>query len=476
MTEYLADSGAVEARLPPMAIESEQSVLGALLIAGEKAWDRISDLITDSDFYRDDHRKIFQHIRRMCETSTTVDVVTVAEAIATSNQVEQTGGLAYLVSIANATPSAANIAAYAKTIREKARMRALLAFADDVHGIAFGTDSTTAQERIDLATDKLMSLTETRANAEEPRAISDILVGTVDAIEARCNRDGSIHGLPTGFRDIDEVFGGFDPGDLIILAGRPSMGKTAFALNIAEHVAVDLRKPALVFSLEMGNNQLATRALSSIGSIDSRTMRNGQMTQDDWVRMDKALGLLHEAPLFIDQSSRLTASQMRSRAKRQARKTGLSIIIIDYLQLMTGGGGENRHQELSGITKALKAMAKDLQVPVIVLSQLSRAVESRNDKRPMMSDLRESGAIEEDADIIMMMYRDDYYCAHSAYAGMAEVLTRKNRNGPCTDVKLSFEREYSRFVDADLSALADIDDEQSSRKARPVKRRADIDA
>lgn len=464
-------------RLPPMAIESEQALLGGLLIAGESAWDKVADILAESDFYRDDHRRIYRHIRRMCETGVTVDVVTVADSIASSNEADQTGGLAYLGEMANAVVSASNIAAYAKTIREKSRMRALLAYADDVGNIAFGGDGTCAQERIDLATDKLMALTETNATTEEPRPISEILVGTINAIEERFNRPGGIHGLPSGFRDVDEVFGGFDPGDLIILAGRPSMGKTAFALNIAEHVAVELRKPALVFSLEMGNNQLATRALSSIGGIDSRTLRSGNLNDDDWDRITRALGKLHAAPLFIDQSSRLTASQMRSRAKRQQRKTGLSLIVVDYLQLMQGGhGAENRHQELSGITKALKAMAKDLGVPLIALSQLSRAVESRTDKRPMMSDLRESGAIEEDADIIAMMYRDDYYRRDSSLQGMAEVLTRKNRNGPCTDIKLAFEREYSRFVDADDSSLAAFEADEMIHRAKPAKRRADIDA
>jgi replicative DNA helicase len=444
---------APELRLPPHAVESEQSVLGGLIVGGETAWDRIADVVSESDFYRDDHRRIFGHIRRLSETGQAVDVLTVFDSIVASNEVDQTGGLGYLGEIANATPSAANIASYARTVAEKARMRALLTFADEVQGLALRPGQMTAQERIDEATGKLLALAEHGAGKDEPKSMGELLGSVVNSIETRMDRGGEVSGLPTGFMDLDATLDGLRAGDLIILAGRPSMGKSALAMNIAENVALN-GKPVMVFSLEMSDSQLITRALSSVGRVSNKILASGRLTDDDWDKVTSAMGRLHQAPLIIDQTPALSAGQMRARARRQKRRRGLALIVIDYLQLMRGQG-ENRHQELSAITKALKAMAKDMGVPVICLSQLSRKVEDRADKRPMMNDLRESGAIEEDADVVIMVYRDEYYNPTSQERGLAELLVRKNRMGECGDLRLIFQPEFSLFRDADIATVAE---------------------
>lgn len=461
-------------RLPPMAIESEQSLLGGLLIAGESAWDRIADIITESDFYRDDHRRIFRHIRRYVETGKTVDVVTISDAILQSNEADQTGGLAYLAEIANAVVSAANIAAYARSISETSRMRALLAVADHVQNLAFGGGVATAQERIDEASAKILALAEHGATQDDPQHVSELIGDVIRGIEDRYIRDGDISGIATGFTDLDLMIDGLKKKDLVILAGRPSMGKTALALNIAENVA-QRGENVMVFSMEMGGSQLVTRNLSSLGRINSKSLASGRLTDTDWDRMTVALGKLHAMPIIIDQSSSLSAAQISARARRQQRKTGLSLVVIDYLQLMRGPG-ENRHQELSAITKALKKLAKDLDCPVICLSQLSRKVEDRTDKRPGLADLRESGAIEEDADLVLMLYRDEYYHKGSAFKGYAEVLVRKHRMGECGDVRLVFQPEYSRFSDADHAALADAFAEEAERKPAKARHHGYADA
>lgn len=459
--------------LPPHSIDSEQAVIGGLLIAGETAWDRVADVVVEADFYRDDHRRIFGHVRRLAESGKTVDVLTVSDAIAGSNETDQCGGLAYLAEISNATPSAAAIASYARIVAEKSRMRALLSFADEVQGLALRAGQMTAQERIDEATGKLFALAEHGAAADEPKAMGELLGAVVNAIDARRERGGDVSGLPTGFADLDAMLDGLKPGDLIILAGRPSMGKSALALNIAENVALS-GKPAMVFSLEMSDAQLITRALSSVGRINSKTLASGRLTDEDWDKVTAAMGRLHTAPLIIDQSPGLSAGQMRARARRQKRRSGLALVVIDYLQLMRGQG-ENRNQELSGITKSLKSMAKDLGAPVICLSQLSRKVEDRTDKRPMMSDLRDSGAIEEDADVVAMIYRDEYYRPDSNFRGLAEVLIRKNRMGECGDIRLVFEPEYSRFGDADRGAVAQAVQEEYQSRPRRGKERGFVD-
>lgn len=463
---------APDLRIPPHSIESEQSLLGGLLIGNEAAWDRIADIVTEADFYRDDHRRIFAHIRKLHETQRPVDVITVSDSLAAANQAEQTGGLAYLGEIANATPSAANIRGYALTVAEKARLRALLIVSGEIEALAWQAGPTPAQDRIDQATGKLMALAEHGSSRDEPRQMTAVLGKVIERIEERMNRGGATSGLPTGFADVDRLLDGLKPGDLIIIAGRPSMGKSAFALNIAENVAT-AGTPTMIFSLEMSDEQLAQRSLSSLGGVETTKLSAGRMHDEDWERVSAALGQLHEAPLVIDSSASLSVAQMHARARRQKRKGGLGLIVIDYLQLMSGQGN-NRNEELSAITRGLKLMARDLSVPVIVLSQLSREVEKRADKRPMLSDLRESGAIEQDADQVLMIYRDEYYNDESPWKGIAECLIRKNRMGPCGDVKLIFQPEYSRFRDADRTTIADV--AARAREARPVKRKGGFNA
>ncbi len=456
-------------KLPPHSVESEQSLIGGLLIGGESAWDRIADVVSEADFYRDDHRRIFRHIGALVESGRSVDVITVSTAIEASNEADQTGGLAYLGEIANATPSAANIASYAKAIAEKAKLRALIVVADEIGALAFGAHNRPAQELLDEAEGRLMALAESVSTAsDEPAPLNEILSAVIGDIEDRAARDCEVSGIPTGLADLDKLTDGLKPGDLIILAGRPSMGKSALALNIAEHVAVVERKPVMVFSLEMSAKQLGQRMLSSLGRINNKRLASAKLTDDDWTSMTAALGRLHTAPLVIDETPALSPAQIRARARRQVRKhKGLALIVIDYLQLMRGSG-ENRHQELSAITKALKSIAKSLHVPVLCLSQLSRKVEDRTDKRPMMSDLRESGAIEEDADVVAMVYRDEYYRPDTSWKGIAEVLIRKNRMGECGDVRLVFQPEFSRFSDAHPSAIAEAG--QRAAAAAPSRR------
>lgn len=452
--------------LPPQSIESEQSVIGGLLIGGDAAWDRVADVVVEADFYRDDHRRIFACIRDFVERGKTVDAITIADALEQLNQHEQTGGLAYLVEIANAVPSAANIKGYAVAVAEKAKMRALMGVANEVMALALRASNMSAQDRIDEATGMLLSLSENGSMKDEPKPINEVLLRVVGEIEKRMNRGGDISGLKTGFTDVDVALDGLQSGDLVIIAGRPSMGKTAFAINIAENIAT-AGVPALVFSLEMGDAQLAARTLSSIGGIESHALRSGRLSDDDWDKVSAALGRLHTAPLVIDQTSSLSVSQMRARARRMKRKQGLGLVVIDYLQLMRGTGN-NRNEELGDITRSLKLMARDLNCPVICLSQLSRKCEERGDKRPMLSDLRESGSIEQDADVVLMLYRDEYYNQDSAFKGLAELLIRKNRMGACGEVGLVFQPQYSRFMDAERGALEGV---RRSLATTPAKSR-----
>jgi len=451
--------------LPPQSVESEQAVIGGLILDA-RAWERVADVVAEADFYRDDHRRIFRNIKALADANKPIDLLTVEQSIRENNEIDQTGGLAYLAEIANAVPSAVNIRRYAETVSDKARLRGLLAVSDDIQGIVFRAGSDTASDRIDEAAGLLMNLAENSERAEEPKSVGSILGSVIESIEERFARGGSISGLPTGFKDIDSKLDGLKGGDLIIIAGRPSMGKTTIAMNIAEKVAT-AGNPALVFSLEMGEKQLVTRCLSSIGGINSKALASGNMNEDEWDRVSGALAKLHTAPLIIDQSASLSASQMQARARRQKRKTGLSLIVIDYLQLMRGQGN-NRNEELGEITRSLKLMARNLDVPVICLSQLSRKCEERGDKRPILSDLRESGSIEQDADVVLMMYRDDYYNPESPYVGLAEAIVRKNRMGDCGAIQMAFQGQYSRFKDADYGAIAEANKLAAERK--PISR------
>jgi replicative DNA helicase len=455
-------------RIPPHSIEAEQSLIGGLLL-DNTAWDRIADMVTEADFYRDDHRRIFAHIRKLVETGRPADVVTIYESIEKSNEVDQTGGLAYLGEIANATPSAANIRRYAEIVAERRALRDLICAAGEIMAIAEQPGPEGAEDRIDRSQAVLIALADKKPSQREPAPIGEVLGRAVSQVEEAFNADGDVVGTPTGFADVDRLLYGMQPGDMIVVAGRPSMGKTAFALNIAEHVAVERRLPVAVFSLEMGDTQLAKRALASQGGIEHKKLRTGKLQDDDWDRMTVALGRLHEAPIHIDETASLSPAQIRARSRRVKVKNGgrLGLIVIDYLQLMTSPkDAENRTNEVSAISRAIKAMAKELGCPVIALSQLSRKVEERTNKRPLMSDLRESGAVEQDADVILLMYRDDYYNPSSQDQGIAEVNIAKHRNGETGVVSLLFEPQYSRFRDLAGEDLRRFDHARATAKVQ----------
>lgn len=443
------DSQVAALKLPPHSIEAEQSLIGGLLI-DNAAWDRIGDVVRETDFYRDDHRRIFRHIGKLIQMGRPADVVTVYESIEASNEVDQTGGLGYLGEIANATPSAANIRRYAEIVRERAILRQLVTVGDEIAGNALNPAGRDVKALLDDAEQRIFQIAEAGNRSNNGFVpIQPLLGEVVERMETLLARDSQsdITGVATGFADLDRLTAGLQPGDMLVVAGRPSMGKTAFALNIAEHVGVELRLPVAIFSLEMSGPQLATRFLSSVGRIDQTKLRNGRLSDDEWDRMTVALGKLHEAPIHIDETGAINSTDLRARARRLHRQFGkLGLIIIDYLQLMSSNrDGENRATEISEISRSIKALAKELQVPIIALSQLSRKVEERNDKRPLMSDLRESGAIEQDADIIMMMYREEYYKPDTQDKGTAEVIIAKHRNGPTDTVRLTFLGEYTKF-------------------------------
>ncbi len=436
-------------KLPPHSIEAEQSLIGGLLL-DNTAWDRIADMVTEGDFYRDDHRRIFGHIRKLVEAGRPADVVTIYESIEKANEVDQTGGLAYLGEIANATPSAANIRRYAEIVHERAVLRKLVTVGDEIAASALNPAGRDVKTLLDVAEQKVFEIAEAGAKTTQGfEAMPDLLGKVVERIEVLYNRDNAsdITGVPTGFHDLDKMTSGLQPGDMIVVAGRPSMGKTAFALNIAEHVGVETRLPVAIFSLEMSGPQIATRFLSSVGRLNQNTLRTGRLSDDGWDKMTNALGKLHEAQIHIDETGAINSTDLRARARRLHRKCGkLGLIVIDYIQLMTSNReNENRATEISEISRSIKALAKELEVPIIALSQLSRKVEERNDKRPLMSDLRESGAIEQDADIIIMMYREEYYKPDTPDKGVAEAIIGKHRNGPTGTVRLTFLGEYTRF-------------------------------
>jgi replicative DNA helicase len=443
------DPAIAQLRVPPHSIEAEQSVLGGLLLDNE-ALDRVTDLISESDFYRSEHKLIFQQMSRLLERGKPADVITVSEAIEQAGLSDETGGLAYLGELAANTPSAANIRRYAEIVRERAVLRHLVVAGDEIATDALNPLGRDAKELLDTAEQKVFAIAEMGAKTQQGFVhINPLLTQVVERIQELHDRDdpSEITGVPTGFADLDRMTSGLQPGDLIIIAGRPSMGKTAMALNIAEYVAVDVGLPVAVFSMEMGGTQLAMRLLASIGRLDSHRVRTGRLTDDEWSRLTYALGKLHEAPMHIDETGGMNPTDLRGRARRLKRQVGkLGLIVIDYIQLMgTTRQGENRATEVSEISRSLKALARELEVPIIALSQLSRKVEERTDKRPMMSDLRESGAIEQDADVILMMYREEYYKPDTPDKGMAEVIIGKQRNGPTGVVNLAFLGEYTRF-------------------------------
>ncbi|MDO5687245.1 MAG: replicative DNA helicase [Neisseria sp.] len=451
---FPAEDAAVAAiALPPHSIEAEQSVLGGLLL-DNSAWERIADLVHSDDFYRREHQLIYQAAAKLIDGSRPADVITVQEELQRLEKIDEVGGLPYLISLAQNTPSAANIRRYAEIVRERSIMRRLAEVGTEIARMAYHPEGKNANELLDTAENSVFQIAESSQRAQQGFADMPTLLAEVTArIQTLYQRDNSdeVTGLPTGFIDLDRKTAGLQAGDLIIVAGRPSMGKTAFAMNIAEHAGIHAKKPVAVFSMEMGGSQLVMRMLGSVGRLDQHVLRTGRLQAEHWDRLGRAMETLSDAPIFIDETAGLTALEVRAKARRLARqfKEGLGLIVIDYLQLMSGSGrSDNRTAELGEISRSLKALAKELQVPVIALSQLSRAVESRTDKRPMMSDLRESGAIEQDADLIIFMYRDVYYNAETQYKDIAEAIIGKHRNGPTGKVFLTFLGQYTRFENA----------------------------
>jgi len=439
-------------RLPPHSVEAEQSVLGGLLL-DNSAWDKIADLITEEDFYRHDHRLIYRHISKLVEHAKPADVITVAESLENTAKLVDAGGLAYLGALAQNTPSAANIRRYAEIVRERAVLRRLAEVGSGIAESALSQTGRSVAQLLDEAEARVFEIAEAGARGKQGFVeIQPLLTQVVERIDMLFQRENpsDVTGIPTGFQDLDEKTSGFQAGDLIIVAGRPSMGKTAFSLNIAENVAMQTGLPVAVFSMEMGGTQLVTRMLGSIGRLDQHRVRTGRLQDEDWQKLTYAVGKLNDAPIYIDESAALTVLDLRARARRLHRQCGkLGLIVIDYLQLMSGsgkgGGSENRATEISEISRGLKALAKELDVPVIALSQLNRSLEQRPNKRPVMSDLRESGAIEQDADLILFIYRDEVYNSDTPDKGIAEIIIGKQRNGPIGMVRMTFLGEYTRF-------------------------------
>ncbi len=438
--------GKIAAKVPPHSQEAEQSVLGALML-DHRAWDRIVDHISIEDFYRNEHRLIFAAMTQLAERNQPFDVITVAESLKATQQLDQGGGEAYLFELAQNTPSAANVTAYADIVRERAVLRQLIEVGTDIADSALNTDGRETKELLDSAERLVFHIAEQRARGSGPVQISTLLSRAYDRIDTLYHQGQTITGLSTGFSDFDEMTSGLQVGDLVVIAGRPSMGKTTFAMNIAEHASIKGEKPVLIFSLEMPSESLTMRMMSSLGRIDQHKVRTGRLTDDDWPRITSAVSMLSEAKMYIDDTPALTPTEIRSRARRIAREHGgLGMIVIDYLQLMhIPGTRENRSTEISEISRSLKALAKELSVPVVALSQLNRSLESRTDRRPVMSDLRESGAIEQDADLIIFIYRDEVYNSETPDKGIAEIIIRKHRNGPIGDFRLTFSGRYTRF-------------------------------
>jgi replicative DNA helicase len=436
-------------KLPPHSLEAEQSVLGGLLLDNE-AVDKVGDVLADADYYSESHRLIYQHIVGLVAESKPADVVTVSESLASVQKLDYVGGLAYLGALVGNVPTAANIRHYAQIVRDRSILRQLAATAGDIADAAYNPLGRSAKEVLDQAEAKVLHIAEQGARgAQQSQEIGALLAGVVERIETLYNRDdpSDVTGVPTGFPDLDRMTSGLQPGDLIVVAGRPSMGKTSLALNIGEHVALAAGMPVVVFSMEMGASQLALRLIGSVGRLDQHKLRTGRLAAEDWEKLTAALGRLNEAPILIDETPALNAIEVRSRARRLLKTYGkLGLVIVDYLQLMQASTtGENRATEISEISRSMKALAKELKVPVMALSQLNRSLEQRPNKRPVMSDLRESGAIEQDADLILFIYRDEVYNPETQEKGKAEIIIGKQRNGPIGMVPLTFIGEYTRF-------------------------------
>ncbi len=433
-------------RTPPYSLEAEQAVLGGLIL-DNSAWDQVADKINEDDFHLFNHRLIFRAIGELVDKRQVFDVLTLSDLLRQKSEIENTNILAYLGTLANDIPSASNIKAYAEIVREKSVLRQLVQVGNEIAANGLSPDGKDIRNLLDEAEQKIFQITDRSAQAGQGFInIKSLLKTTVEQIDELYERSDHITGIPSGFEEFDEKTAGLQDGDLIIVAGRPSMGKTSFAMNVVEYAALQKKISVAIFSMEMPGRSLTMRMLSSMGRIDQQRVRTGKLTDEDWPRLTSAVSVLSEANMFIDDSAVLSPTELRARARRLKREHGLSLIVVDYLQLMTvGGTSENRATEISEICRALKALAKELSVPVVVLSQLNRSLEQRQDKRPVMSDLRESGAIEQDADLIVFIYRDEVYDENSPHQGTAEIIVGKQRNGPIFKTRLTFLGQYTRF-------------------------------
>jgi len=451
MFRALEDGSPIEAaerrlKVPPNSVEAEQSLLGGLMQDNE-AWDKVADIVVADDFYRKDHKLIFRAIAALAEDGQPCDVVTVSEYLGNRNELEAAGGLEYLATVTNETPGAANARAYAQILRERSTLRSLINAGNEISGSAFATDGRTAVELVDEAERLVFEIAESGSRGRAGfQSLKQILPAAVDRIDLLHQKGGDITGIPSGFNEFDKLTAGLQPGDLVVVAGRPSMGKTTFAVNIAENAAIGARVPTAIYSMEMPSEQLAFRMISSLGRVDQSHLRTGRFPDEDWSRINTAVQLMSDAPIYIDDSPGLSPTEIRARARRLKREANLGLIVVDYLQLMqVHGNKENRATEISEISRNLKALAKELRLPIIALSQLNRSVEQRQDKRPVMSDLRESGAIEQDADLIVFIYREEVYKPDTPRKGIADISIAKQRNGPIGDFPLTFVGRFTKF-------------------------------
>jgi replicative DNA helicase len=450
---------AVDAPVPPHSIEAEQAVIGGLLLDAS-AWDNVADVVKQEDFYRPDHQLIFEAIGTLAANGKPCDVVTVSEQLERNAKLEEAGGLAYLGTVARDTPSAANVRAYAEIVRERSLLRQLIQAGGEIASAVFANDGRTARDLVDEAEQRVFAIAEGGSRGRQgATAVRTLLPGVIDQIDEAYSNPDALRGLPTGFSDFDRMTGGLRPGDLVIVAGRPSMGKTTLAVNMAEYAALrpgDKRASVAIFSMEMPSEQVITRMLSSIGGVPLHNLRSGKISDDDWVRITSATSQLSEAKIFVDETPALSPTELRARARRVKREHGLDLIVVDYLQLMqVPGNKENRATEISEISRGLKVLAKELACPVIALSQLNRGVEQRENKKPVMSDLRESGAIEQDADMILLIYREEVYDRQTTKKGIAEIDLVKHRNGEIGTFVLTFQGQFTRFANYVPDSYAD---------------------
>ncbi len=437
----------LQPKVPPHSNSAEQSVLGGLMLDNQ-AWDLVAELVLDTDFYRLEHQLIFQTLLDLSHKNQPFDVLTVKENLQDKGALADAGGEVYLFELVNNVPTVANITAYAEIVRERSVLRQLIRTSSSIANVAFNPDGRNITELLDYAEGQVLKIGQQTSKGDGPVHIQELITKTVDKIDALSKSDSTITGVPTGFTDFDKLTSGLQDGDLVIVAGRPSMGKTVMGVNMAENAAIKNNLPVLIFSLEMPGDAIAMRMISSLGHIDQHKLRTGNIGDADWARISSSINMLSEASLYIDDTPSLSPAEIRSRARRMVREKGaLGMIVVDYLQLMhiPGYKADNRTAEISEISRSLKALAKEMKVPVVALSQLNRSLEQRSDRRPVMSDLRESGAIEQDADVIVFIYRDEVYNEDSPDKGIAEILVAKQRNGPIGRVKLTFRGQYTRF-------------------------------